>query len=161
MSLFNKLAEIENKLAKLEVGLGNPQRRHLLVRQTITNITNRTTVVNDSLILPQPYITTASPRYTNLQVAIQGADSIFISLNDIQVEIPRVYPKSLFLSDSYTKSTFVIDPPIDSADQIIYSNPAKKELVGHYFYKLIFLSENEPTVWKLILSRERDMQKAS
>lgn len=161
MTLFSKLAEIENKLARLEIKLGIPQRRHLLVRQTITNVTNRTTSVYDSLILPQPYITTASPKYSNLQVAVQGADSIFISINDIQVEIPRVYPKSLFTLDSFTKTTFVVDPPLDSDNQIIYSNPTKKELAGHYFYKLIFLSENEPTVWKLILTRERDMKKPS
>jgi hypothetical protein len=160
MSLFTKLAEVENKLAKLETSLGNPQRRHLLVRQTITNNATRTTSINDSLILPQPYITTVSPKYTNLQIAIQGADSIFISINDIQVEIPRVYPKELFFSDSYTKSTFVLDPPLDSNNQIVYSNPLKKELAGHYFYKLIFLSENEPTVWKLILTREKDIKKA-
>jgi hypothetical protein len=161
MSLFNKLAQIENKLADLEVKLGNPQRRHLLVRQTINDSISRTTTINDTLILPQPYITNVSPKFTNLQVAIQGADSIFISINDLEVEIPRVYPKSLFLTDSNIKSTFVLDPPLGSSNQIIYSNPVKKELAGSYFYKLIFLSENEPTVWRLVLSRERDIRRAS
>lgn len=155
MNLYQKLATIESKVAGIESKLGLPQRRHLLVRQLITNHTTKTQETVDTLILPKPYITTVSPRYVNLQVNIEGADSIFISINDLQVEIPRTYPNTLF-SLPGSKTSFVIDPPVDSNNQIVYTNPSTKALGKVSFYTLSFLSENEPTIWKLILRKEKD-----
>jgi len=159
MSLFDKLAIIEKKIAEIEADkLGLPQRRHLLVRQTITNHAARTSETVDTLILPKPYIVNVSPRYVNLQVNIEGADSIFISVNDLQVEIPRTFPKSLFLPES-GKSTFILEPPVSDSNQIIYSDPSTKAIAGASFYSLVFLSEDDPTRWKLILRKEIDRKK--
>lgn len=159
MSLFQKLAIIENKIAAVEGKLGLPQRRHLLVRKKITNHINKTEEIQDTLILPQPYIINVSPKFVNLQINVEGADSIGISINDLQVEIPRTYPKTLFLSETSTKSTFILEPPLNSSNQIIYSNPSTKVIAGASFYNLLFLSEDDPTIWKLILSKEIDSKK--
>ncbi|WP_427162625.1 hypothetical protein ACQFX9_14380 [Aliinostoc sp. HNIBRCY26] len=154
--LYEKLALVENKLAKVDEKLGLPQRRHLLVRHNIYNTTTKRLEPVDTLIIPKPYITSVSPRFANLQVAVEGADSIFLSINDIQVEIPRVYPKSLFTPGGNNKVRFVIDPPVSENNQVIYSNPTTKAIDGVDFYKLVFLSDSNPTVWNLILQRERD-----
>lgn len=89
-------------------------------------------------------------------MAIEGADSIYLSINDIQVEIPRVYPKSLFSPNGNIKARFVIDPPVNSNNQIIYSNAITKVIEGADFYKLVFLADSNPTVWNLILQRDMD-----
>lgn len=159
MTLFSKLAVVENKLAGIEADkLGLPQRRHLLVRHKTHNTTTRTETIEDTLIIPKPYITSVSPRFANLQIAIEGANSIFLSINDVQVEIPRVYPKSLFTPSGNTKVRFgfVIDPPVNNSNQVIYSNALTKDIEGVDFYKLVFLSDSNPTVWNLILQKERD-----
>ncbi|MEA5625312.1 hypothetical protein [Nostoc sp. UHCC 0251] len=156
MSLYEKLAQIEEKISEVEIKLGLPQRRHLLVRTHSYNSTSKIRVTTDTLILPRPYINPVSPRYANLQVSIEGADSIYISLNDIEVEIPRTKLKTLFIPNGDDRTEFIIDPPVDSFNQIIYSDPTTKALAGTSMYKLIYLSEKEPTVWKLILRKDMD-----
>jgi hypothetical protein len=156
MGLYDKLAQIEDKLAQIEVKLNLPQRRHLLVRKYSYNTSSKIRVTTDTLILPRPYINPVSPRYANLQVSIEGADSIYISLDDVEVEIPRTKPKTLFIPDGDDRVEFIIDPPVNNFNQIIYSNPTTKALAGTSNYKLIYISEKEPTTWKLILRKETD-----
>jgi hypothetical protein len=156
MGLYDKLARIEDKLAQIEVSLALPQRRHLLVRTYSYNTSSKRQVTTDTLILPRPYITLVQPRYANLQVSIEGSDSVYISLNDVEVDIPRTHPKTLFIPDGNPRTEFIIDPPVNNFNQIIYSNPSTKALVGTSNYKLIYLSEKEPTTWKLILRKETD-----
>ncbi|MEH1966752.1 hypothetical protein [Nostoc sp.] len=156
MGLYDKLAQIEDKLSGVEVKLGLPQRRHLLVRTYSYNTSSRLEITTDTLILPKPYITLVPPRYANLQVSIEGADSVYISLNDVEVEIPRTKSKTLFIPNGNPRTEFIIDPPVNNFNQIIYSNSSTKELAGASNYKLIYLSEKEPTVWKLILRKEAD-----
>ncbi|MBD2168058.1 hypothetical protein H6G04_27105 [Calothrix membranacea FACHB-236] len=155
MSLYTKLAEVEGKIAAVEVKLGLPQRRHLLVRHKTLNTTTRLEEITDTLILPQPYVVNISPRFANLQVAIEGADSIYLSVNDLQVEIPRTFPKSLFLPSAPTRATFTLEPPI-SNNQVVYSNPTTKVINGVKTYKLLALMESDPTLWKLVLRKESD-----
>lgn len=156
MKLYQQLALVENKIAKIEGALGLPQRRHLLIRHQTYNTTTKTINIVDNLVIPKPYITSVSPRFSNLQISVEGADSIFISINDMQVEIPRLYSKSLIAPSGNTKSRFVIDPPVDNNNQIIYSNPSTKDLGAVDYYRLIFLSENNPTAWNLILTKDKD-----
>ncbi|MDZ8259455.1 hypothetical protein [Nostoc sp. ChiQUE01b] len=156
MSLYEKLAQIEDKISGIEVKLGLPQRRHLLVRKYSYNTPLKVQVTIDTLILPRPYINPVPPRYANLQVSIEGSDSIYLSLDDVEVEIPRTKPKTLFIPDGDDRVEFIIDPPVNNFNQIIYSNPAIKALAGTSNYKLIYLSEKEPTTWKLILRKETD-----
>lgn len=156
MGLYDKLAKIEDKISDIETKLGLPQRRHLLVRTYSYNTSSKRQITTDTLILPRPYITLVQPRYANLQVSIEGVDSVYISLNDVEVEIPRTHPKTLFIPNGDARAEFIIDPPVNNFNQIIYSNPSTKALAGSSNYKLIYLSEKEPTTWKLILRKETD-----
>ncbi|WP_414579106.1 hypothetical protein [Anabaena sp. CCY 9402-a] len=146
---------VESKVGELEARLGIPQRRNLLVRQITNNHTARTSTISDSLINPRPYITNVSPRLVNLQVASEGVDQIFITASDLQVEIPRTYNKSFFLAHGITKTMFMVDPPLTPDGAIIYTNPTTKTLNG-YFHNLIYLSDNDPTRWLLVLRQEAD-----
>lgn len=156
MPLYQKLAEIESKMAGIEVKLGHPSRRNLLVRNKLYNQVTKLEEIEDTLILPRPFINPIPPRYVNLQVSIEGVNSVFISINDLEVEIPRTIPKTLFLPEGKGRVVFIIDPPLNEDNQIIYTDPSTKTLVGYSTYKLLFISEKEPSVWKLILSKNID-----
>ncbi|BAY23719.1 hypothetical protein NIES2100_35110 [Calothrix sp. NIES-2100] len=160
MSLYTKLAEVEGKIAAVEERLGLPQRRYLLVRHSTLNTTTRLVEITDTLILPRPYAVNISPRFANLQVSIEGADSIYLSVNDLQVEIPRTFTKSLFLPSAPTRAIFILEPPVNN-NQVVYSNPTTKEINGVKPYKLLALMENDPTLWKIILRRESDSKKTT
>lgn len=155
MSLYTKLSEVERKIAAVEVKLGLPQRRHLLVRHKTLNTTTRLEEITDTLILPQPYVVNVAPRFVNLDVSVEGANSVFLSINDLQVEIPRTFPKSLFLPSDPTRATFALEPPV-SNNQVVYSNPTTKVINGLGAYTLLALLENDPTLWKLIFRKQLD-----
>lgn len=156
MTLYEKLALVERKMANVEVKLGHPNRRNLLVRKYAYNTVSKVQEIEDILILPKPFINPVSSRYVNLQVAIEGADSIFISIDDLEVEIPRTHPKTLFKPNGDERVEFMLDPLLDESNQIIYSNISTKSLAKGYRYRLIFISEKDPTVWKLILRKNKD-----
>jgi hypothetical protein len=158
MTLYQKLAEVESKVGAIEVRLGLPERKHLAVRQRVFNTSTKVYDVVDTLIIPQPYITSVPPRYSNLQVSIEGADSVYLSINDLMVEIPRTYPKSLFIPEGNTSARFILEPPV-SNNQIVYSNSNTKTIDGVRFYRNITLFDNDPVVWKLILTKEKDTPK--
>ncbi|MCW5317930.1 hypothetical protein GTQ43_30425 [Nostoc sp. KVJ3] len=155
MNLYEKLAKIENKLATVEEKLGVPQRRHLVVRHTITDPITRAPSIEDTLINPKAYITSVSPRFVNLQIAIPGADSIYISINDLQVEIPKVYPITLFKPEGKTRAMFILDPPV-TYGTIVYSNPTTKSFDNPNIYSLVYVDDTQSTVYKLILTGQRD-----
>jgi hypothetical protein len=155
MNLYEKLAKIENKLALVETSLGVPQRRYLLVRHTITDPVTRIPSIEDTLINPKAYITSVSPRFVNLQIAIPGADSIYVSINDLQVEIPKVYPITLFKPEGKTRAMFILDPPV-TYGTIVYSNPTTKAFDNPKVYSLIYVDDTQSTVYKLILTGQRD-----
>jgi hypothetical protein len=153
MNLCEKLAKIENKLALVETSLGVPQRRHLLVRHRITGTG---LVIEDTLINPKAYVTSVSPRYINLQIAIPGADSIYVAVNDLEVEIPKVYPSSLFTKSSPGDSlSFILDPPV-TYGTIVYPNPTTKEFINPKTYELKYIDDTQSTIYKLILTKKID-----
>ncbi|AUT00895.1 hypothetical protein CLI64_11070 [Nostoc sp. CENA543] len=155
MTLYEKLAKVEAKVGGIEEKLGLPQRRHLLVRRIVHNHTAKTSTITDTLISPRPYITNVPPRLVNLQVASEGVDNLFISASDLQAEIPRTYPKSFFTVHGGVKTMYMVDPPLTQDGAIAYANPITKTLDG-YFSKLIYLSDNDPTRWILVLRMEAD-----
>lgn len=157
MTLYQKLAEVESKLAGIEANkLALPQRRHLLVRHQILNQSTRLVEFTDTLILPQPYITSVPLRLINLPLAIEGANnSITLQVSDLLVEIPRTFSKTLFLPLGNTTATFILEPPI-SNNQVVYTNPTTKEISGANIYRMMVLMDNDPTLWKLILRKEKD-----
>ncbi|MBD2515193.1 hypothetical protein H6G93_09265 [Nostoc sp. FACHB-973] len=157
MTLFQKLAQIEDKIGKIETYLGVPQRRNLLVRQVETNRNNRVTTTIDTLLQPRPYITSVSPKLANLQVNIEGADSVFLSTDDIQVEVSRTIDKTLFIPTGNIRNSFILEPPVVN-NLVVYSNVSTKEIAGAKFYKLIALFDSDPVVWKLILRKEKDVK---
>ncbi|AFY49002.1 hypothetical protein Nos7524_3202 [Nostoc sp. PCC 7524] len=154
-SLYQKLSQIEGKMAEIDIRLGIPQRRNLLIRHQSLNPTTRQLEIVDTLVQPKPLITSIPPKFVNLPVSIEGADSIFLSINDIQVEIPRTHPKRLFIPEGNTRAIFILEPPI-SNNQVVYINPATKTINGADIYRLVVLMENDPTLWKLILRRDKD-----
>lgn len=156
MTLYEKLAQVESIIGEVEVKLGLPQRRHLIVRQRVFNSTTRIYDEVDTLILPQPFITSIPPKYANLQINIEGSNnSIYLSINDLMVEIPRTLPKSLFLPDGNANTRFILDPPVTN-NQIVYTNPANNSIDGAKFYRNITLIDDDPVIWKLILVKEKD-----
>ena len=160
MNLYEKLARIENKLATVEEKLGVPQRRYLLVRHTVTDPITRTPSIEDTLINPKAYITSVSPRFVNLQIAIPGADSIYVSINDLEVEIPKVYPitlfkPTLFKPECKTRVMFILDPPV-TYGTIVYSNPTTKSFNNPKIYSLVYVDDTQSTIYKLILTGQRD-----
>ncbi len=142
-------------MASIETKLGLPQRRDLVLRTQTYDPDQKKVITTDTVINPKPYITTVQPRYSNLQVSIEGMDSIFISANDLQVEIPRTYPKEIFNPADKSTVRFYVDVSLDPSNQIIYQDPATKK-IDDYSYKLVFVIDEDPVVWKLILTRERD-----
>ena len=156
MTVYQKLAIIEAKMATLEHSLGLPQRINLLLRhQTYNKITKVIDIV-DTVLAPIPHIVPVPIKYINLQISIEGADSIFITTNDIQIEIPRTVSKTIFLPGGDTKVRYLIDPPLNVNNEPIYSPSNTTNIPDKYWYRLIFLDESDPTVWKLIVTRERD-----
>lgn len=155
MTLYSKLAEVEAKVGQIEERLGLPQRKNLLVRQITHNHVAKTSVITDHLITPKPYITNVAPRLVNLQVASEGVDQVFIAASDTQVEIPRTYLKSFFLTVGSLKTIYMIDPPLNPDGSILYTNPVTRTING-YFHNLIYLADNDPTRWILVLRQETD-----
>ncbi|NEU81493.1 hypothetical protein [Nostoc sp. UIC 10630] len=155
MNLYEKLAKIENKLAQVETSLGVPQRRYLLVRHTVTDPITRAPSTEDTLINPKAYITSVSPRYVNLQISIPGADSIYVTVNDLEVEIPKVYPITLFKPEGKNRAIFILDPPV-TYGTVVYSNPATKSFNNPKLYSLVYVDDTHSTVYKLILTGQRD-----
>ncbi|MFN6486290.1 MULTISPECIES: hypothetical protein [unclassified Nostoc] len=155
MNLYEKLAKIENKLSLVEDKLGVPQRRYLLVRHTITDPITRAPNIEDTLINPKAYITSVSPRFVNMQIAIPGADSIYVTVNDLEVEIPKVYPITLFKPEVKTRAIFILDPPV-TYGTVVYSNPTTKSFNKPNIYSLVYANDTYSTVYKLILTEQRD-----
>lgn len=142
-SLFSKLAEVESKLAMVESDkLGVPQRKNLLIRKSTFDKSTKVTNTQDILVSPKPYITTVKPRYINLSVAIEGVNTITISLQDIQAEIPRVYP-----IETFDRAKAVINP------LIINGIP---QLNNVNWYSIVFVDDRDPVVWTLILTKDKD-----
>ncbi|MEA5603707.1 hypothetical protein [Nostoc sp. UHCC 0252] len=155
MNLYEKLAKIENKLGSVEERLGIPQRKNLLVRHTSTDPVTRAPFIEDTLILPKPYITSVAPRFVNMQIAIEGADSIYITVNDLQVEIPRVYPITLFQPEGRTRALFILNPSV-TYGTINYSNPTTKALTNIKLYRSVYVDDSNPTIYRLILTEHKD-----
>ncbi|BAY64984.1 phage tail sheath protein fi-like protein [Calothrix brevissima NIES-22] len=88
MTLYQKLAEVEDKISSIEVKLGLPQRKHLLVRHQTLN-QNNVRLITDTLILPKPYITNISPRFANLQVAFEGVDGLGMRVINSLLDTPN------------------------------------------------------------------------
>lgn len=152
-NLFTKLAQLEVKLSTIESDkLGVPQRKRLLARKSIYNPTTKVTTIEDTLISPKVFLTSVSPKYINLQVAIEGSNTINISINDIQVEIPRTYPKEFFTN----RIKFVIEPPLKEDGTVDYSNLSTKQLLNADWYNLRVIDDRSSIVWTLILSKELD-----
>ncbi|WP_144427538.1 hypothetical protein [Nostoc piscinale] len=91
----------------------------------------------------------------NLQVGTEGSDQLFITASDTQVEIPRIFPKSFFVVPGTLKTVYVIDPPLNPNGTVAYTNPTTKT-IGAYFHNLIYLADNDPTRWILVLRQEAD-----
>ncbi|MFN6460554.1 MAG: hypothetical protein RMZ41_001735 [Nostoc sp. DedVER02] len=155
MNLYEKLAKIENKLAQVEADLGVPQRRYLLVRHIVTDPITRAPSIEDTLINPKAYITSVSPRFVNMQIAIPGADSIYVTVNDLEVEIPKVYPITLFKPEGNTRAMFILDPPV-TYGTVVYSNPTTKSFNKPNIYSLGYVDDTQSTIYKLILNGQRD-----
>lgn len=154
MKLFNKLAAIEEKIGAIETNLGLPQRRHLLIRTSVSQ-TNVAQYV-DELILPSPYITTAPRKYVGNVVG----ESIIVSQSDYYVELPRTRSYSFLnpaSSGSKSRVTFIIDPPPPELPQDLqYISEYFDQTTNGIFCKLIFVDDTDPVIYRLILRKEKD-----
>jgi hypothetical protein len=142
--LFEKLAQLEVNLNKVESVLGLPQRRFLLARNQLQGKLPEDTLISS-------HITNVSPRLVGLPVG-----NVTIKASYYQVEIPRVYPLSTFISPTKARVSFIIDPPLDSTGAVVYSNQVTKSIEGGIPCKLIHLMDSDPIVFSLILAKETD-----
>jgi hypothetical protein len=141
------MAELYSRVTEIETHLGMPQRRSLLVR----NHDSKAKVNQDFLISPPPYITSVPIKLVGLPFG-----NITVSQNDFLVEIPRTASEDLFVKKTGTgRVTFVIDPPIQNG-QIIYSNPTTKSIDSGIKCRLLYLYDDDPLIWKLILTKDKD-----
>lgn len=154
--IYDKLAQVESKLASLEVKLGLPQRKNLLIRKRKLNNVTKLLEITDILLNPKPHVTSVSPKYQNLQISIEGADSIFITASDYQVEIPRTVNKSLFEPVQGETVRCLLEPPLNELGQIIYTDELNKEIEAAKWCNIVFIDDNHPTVWKLIITKNFD-----
>ncbi|MBD2060505.1 hypothetical protein H6F88_31685 [Oculatella sp. FACHB-28] len=157
MKLFAKLAQIEEKIGEIEVRLGVPQRRFLLVRTSIgqSNIPE----YEDEFIFPPPYITSAPRKYTG-NVVGNGNSAIVISHSDFYVELPRTRPYSFLnpaSSGSKSRNIFIIDPPASMIPEDIDSSlDYFNQTTNGFNCRLLFVDDSDPVVYKLILRNEKD-----
>jgi hypothetical protein len=142
--LFEKLAQLEEKLGFIDRQLGIPQRKYLLVRNQLAN-----KVPEDTLI--SAFITNVNPRLVGLL-----AGNVVIKASNFQVEIPRTSPLNLFIREDKYRATFLIDPPLNLAGEIQYSNSTTKSIEGATFCKLIHIIDSDPVIHTLILSKDKD-----
>jgi hypothetical protein len=153
MALFDKLAQISATIAKVEIKLGVPQRRHLFLRKTVYDDVSKEVSTEDILLTPKPYITSVNPRYVDLDLSVNGLNSIFkIAANDLEVIIPRTYPPSLF--EGTIKA--IVDPPVDEEGNVIYSNPLTKTFTNVNWWIVKYFSDKDKTNWKIIIGKEAD-----
>ncbi|MBD2256657.1 hypothetical protein [Pseudanabaena sp. FACHB-2040] len=158
MSLFDKLAAIEDIGAKIETRLGVPQRRYLLVRHHGVDEQKRPTLT-DYLILPKPLINTASPRLIGLLIGNEE-QGVSVSSTDLTAEFSRVTPYEWLVRPDSKRVTAVVDPSVqtfsDGSVAVEYTNPVTKQLAGGTPCRIIQVGTSDPTLWKLILRRDKD-----
>ncbi|MBW4421195.1 MAG: hypothetical protein KME13_18500 [Myxacorys californica WJT36-NPBG1] len=136
-------------MALLETNLGLPQRRHLLVRKSYLNSSN-VRVYDDSLILPRPYIASVPVKLIGLPIG-----SITVSQADFQVEVSRSQLIDSYIKEDKSRIILYIDPPVVDSE-IQYINLTTKTLSTGIKCSLIHVIDDDPTILKLILRREKD-----
>lgn len=154
MSLFDKLAEVEDVAACIESRLGLPQRRYLLLRHQYLNDARTATVIEDHLVCPSPFITSAPPRLQGLLIGNEET-AVSITSTDLYVELSRVTPYSAFVRTDKKRAVAIVDPPV-AYGQVQYSNRTTKEIEGGIRCRIIHVEDDDDTLWKLILRKERD-----
>lgn len=147
-TFYDHMASLYEDVLALEVDLGMPQRRNLVIRHS----DSKAKTIQDYLINPRPYITSVPIKLVGMMFG-----NITVSQNDFLVEIPRTSPENLFVKkEGEARVTFIIDPPLTENGQINYSNPATKLISSGIKCRLLYLDGNDPIIWKLILTKEKD-----
>jgi hypothetical protein len=153
--LFQRLAGVENVSAAIESRLGLPQRRHLLFRHQALN-TARTATTEDFLVIPRPYVTSAPPRLIGLLIG-NDESAVSISATDISIQLSRTVPYDRFVRSDGKRAVAILDPPVNSSGTApIYSNELTKTLAGGIPCRILHVDDSDPTLWLLVLRRERD-----
>ena len=147
---------MEDLGATIETRLGLPQRRHLLLRHQVLNEARTATIIQDYLVHPRPYITTAPARLLGLLVGNEET-AISVTSTDLYAELSRETPYATFVSPTNTqkRATAFVDPPVRGG-AVVYSNRLTKEVAGGIRCRILHVDDSDPTLWKLILRREKD-----
>jgi hypothetical protein len=155
-NLFQKLAGVENVSAAIETRLGLPQRRHLLFRHQLLNTARTASNIEDFLVSPRPYITSAPPRLIGLLIG-NDESALSVSANDIYVELSRTVPYDRFVRADGKRAIAILDPSVNrSGTAPAYSNSVTKTLVSGIPCRILHVEDGDDTLWKIILRRERD-----
>lgn len=151
-NFYQRMAGLYERVTSIETRLNMPQRnRELLIRHSSLNQA-KIQVFEDYLIDPTPYITSVSPKLIGMPFG-----NITVSENDFLVEIPRTKLENLFFQKETSKRvTFIIDPPLTEDRQVIYSNTVAKSIASGIKCTLLHLFDEDPLIWKLILTKNKD-----
>ncbi|MBE9110303.1 hypothetical protein IQ273_12860 [Nodosilinea sp. LEGE 07298] len=156
VNLFQKLAGVENVAAVIETRLGLPQRRHLLFRHQFLNTARTASTIEDFLVIPCPYITSAPPRLIGLLVGNEE-QAVSVSSTDIYVELARTVPYDRFVRADGKRAIAFVDVQTNSSGTApLYSNDVTKTLTAGMPCRIIHINDSDDTLWKLILRRDKD-----
>lgn len=152
MSLFDRLAAIEQRGFSIAERLGMPQHRNVVVRhQSLDD--NRMPLIQDTLLAPKPYVTSASPRLVGLLIG-NDEQAVSVSATDLTIEVPRTIDYSMFVREDNKRAKVIIDPPV-TGGSLSYENSITKELKGVHG-RIIHIDDSDSTIWTLVVRRERD-----
>ncbi|MBW4483018.1 MAG: hypothetical protein KME14_10780 [Tildeniella torsiva UHER 1998/13D] len=155
-NLFQKLAGVENVAAIIETRLGLPQRRTLLFRHQSLNAERTASIIEDFLVVPRPYITSAPPRLIGLLIG-NDETAVSVTSTDIYVELARTVPFDRFVRVDGKRAIAFVDVETNSADNApVYSNSLTKTLTAGLPCRIIHVDDKDDTLWKLVLRRDKD-----
>ncbi|MEA5447592.1 hypothetical protein VB780_03360 [Leptolyngbya sp. CCNP1308] len=155
-NLFQKLAGVENVAAIIETRLGLPQRRTLLFRHQSLNTARTASTIEDFLVVPRPYITSAPPRLIGLLLG-NDETAVSVSAADIYVELARTVPYDRFVRADGKRAIAFVDVETNSADSApVYSNEITKALTASMSCRILHIDDKDDTLWKLVLRRDKD-----
>lgn len=155
-NLFQKLAGVENVAAVIETRLGLPQRRHLLFRHQVLNTARTASTIEDFLVVPCPYITSAPPRLIGLLIG-NDETAVSVSATDIYCELARTVPYDRFVRSDGKRAIAFLDVETNAVGNApAYSNALTKTLTAGMPCRIIHVDDSLDTLWGLVLRRDKD-----
>ena len=163
-NIFERANRANDRAGWLEYELGDPHRRHLLIRHQGVDSASYVQTMTDSLIYPPPKITSVSPQLVGLSITGGTATNtgITVSANDLLATVSRSTPKALFLPGGTTRAGAWVGMEVrdvrslsgQRTAEIIYADDSRG-LAGDE-YRIVHIDDRDCCYWKIILRKLRD-----